>query len=267
MNVFVIENLKCSYHNKGQTVVFIERLEIPKGKLTVILGRSGSGKSTLIEALGLMNDTIQGGKALYHSPDGIKDLAQVWRKSQKVANIRKNYFSFIFQDDYSMPHYTCIENMLIARLIQGRISVGLASDMLDKPMNSLNLSGNGLQKRFPFQIAGGQKQRLSFTRAVLKDFDILFGDEPTGNLDNKNSIDLFDFIKKIIQEKHCSAIFVSHNIELTVEKADKIIVLTPCDDDTALFDMKPDHVFCRGENTEWDESYKNSLVNRIKLIL
>ena len=267
MSVFVIENLRCSYQNKEKPVVFIEKLEIPRGKLTVILGRSGSGKSTLVEALGLMNNTIHGGKVQYHSPAGVMDLAQIWHNSPKVARIRKDYFSFIFQDDYLMPHYTCSENVLIARLIQGPVTPKVAADLLDKPMNSLHLSGNGLQKRFPFQIAGGQKQRLSFTRAVLKDFDILFGDEPTGNLDNRSSVDLFDFIKEIIPEKQCSAIIVSHNIELSVEKADKIIVLTPSEDNRALFSMKSDHVFCRDSDKVWDESYKNELVNRIKLIL
>jgi ABC-type lipoprotein export system ATPase subunit len=267
MSVFVIENLRCSYQNKEQPVVFIEKLEIPRGKLTVILGRSGSGKSTLVEALGLMNNTIQGGKVHYHSPDGLIDLAQIWHKPRKVAAIRKDYFSFIFQDDYLMPHYTCGENVLIARLIQGGISRAFANDLLDKPMNSLKLSGNGLQMRFPFQIAGGQKQRLSFTRAVVKNFDMLFGDEPTGNLDNKSSVDLFDFIKEIIREKHCSAIIVSHNIELSVEKADKIIVLTPSDDNLSHFTMKPEHVFCRDSDKVWDERYKSELVNSIKLIL
>jgi putative ABC transport system ATP-binding protein len=267
MNAFEIENLKCSYQHKEQAIVFIEKLEIPRGKLTVILGRSGSGKSTLIEALGLMNNTIQSGKVEYHSPDGVLDLVHLWHNAKKIATIRKDYFSFIFQDDYLMPYYTCRENMLIARLIQGEITPALASEKLEKPMNSLSLSGNGLQKRFPFQVAGGQKQRLSFTRAVLKNFDVLFGDEPTGNLDNKSSIDLLDFIQEIIQNNGCSAIIVSHNIELSVEKADKIIVLTPADKKGALFSMKAENVFCRNTTSEWDEGYKKFLVDRIKLIL
>jgi putative ABC transport system ATP-binding protein len=267
MSVFVIENLKCSYQNRGKTVVYIGRLEIPKGRLTVILGRSGSGKSTLIEALGLMNNTIQGGTIHYHSPLGVIDLAKIWHAAKQVANIRKDYFSFIFQDDYLMPHYTCFENTLIARLIQHPISPAGVSEMLDKPMNSLNLAGNGIQKRFPFQVAGGQKQRLSFIRAVSKEFDILFGDEPTGNLDNKSSVDLFDFIKEIIREKQRSAIIVSHNIELSVEKADKIIVLTPSDDNLSMFSLNSHHVFSRDTMAEWDENYKKDLVGRIKQIL
>jgi len=65
----------------------------------------------------------------------------------------------------------------------------------------------------PGQLAGGQKQRLSFVRAVMKDFDVLFGDEPTGNLDSTNSGNLFDFIREIIHERTRSAVIVSHNVE------------------------------------------------------
>ncbi|MFZ4523199.1 MAG: ATP-binding cassette domain-containing protein [Bacteroidales bacterium] len=252
MNVFNIENLRCSYKKKGDTVVFIENLQIPKGKMTVILGRSGSGKSTLIEALGLMNNTIQEGSVQYFSPDGEIDLAQIWKKSETVAKIRKNHYSFIFQDDYLMPHYTCSENMLIARLIQGNIDTRIAKGLQDHTMAGLNLTDKDIKRRYPFEVAGGQKQRLSFTRAVLKEFDILFGDEPTGNLDYKNSNDLFEFIRSILGQKQRSALIVSHNIELSVEKADKIIVLTPSADQTrSFFEMKSRHVFHRGMNNEW----------------
>ena len=116
-DLFAIENLKCSYPANGRPVLFIERLTIPKGRMTVILGRSGSGKSTLVEALGLMNHTIESGTARYFSPGGTEDLANLWYQQKKVAAIRRDYFSFIFQDDYLMPHYSCIENMLTTGLI------------------------------------------------------------------------------------------------------------------------------------------------------
>ena len=268
MNVFAIEKLKCSYPN-GKPVLFIESLTIPKGRMTVVLGRSGSGKSTLVEALGLMNNTIQTGEVNYFSPDGVKDLAQMWNKRRKVANIRRDYFSFIFQDDYLMPYYSCIENMLITGLIQGKIASTRTGNLLDKPLGFLNLSGNGIMKQLPCQLAGGQKQRLSFIRAVVKDFDVLFGDEPTGNLDYTNSENLFDFIKVIINDKSRSAVIVSHNVELSVEKADRIIVLTPSEDKSqSYFSLRPAHIFDRNPDNYW-ENYKDQqdLTNHIKSIL
>ena len=268
-DVFVIEGLKCSYSSNGKQILYIRDLTIPKGRMTVILGRSGSGKSTLLEALGLMNNTIGRGAVNYFSPGGAIDLARVWKKHRKVAAIRRDYFSFIFQDDYLMPHYTCSENMLITGLIQQKIPAGNTGLMLSHPLQFLNLSGNGLLKQMPGQLAGGQKQRLSFIRAVSKDFDVLFGDEPTGNLDYTNSGNLFDFIREIIHERKCSAVIVSHNVELTVEKADKILVLTPSPDKTeALFTLQPDHIFDRNPHNRW-ENFNNSqdLTQYIKSIL
>ena len=117
MDVFSIEKLLCSYSPDRVPVLYIDRLTIPKGRMTIVLGRSGSGKSTFLEALGLMNNTITGGEVNYFSPGGLVDIAKCWNKRRRVSRIRRDYFSFIFQDDYLMPHYTCAENMLITGLI------------------------------------------------------------------------------------------------------------------------------------------------------
>jgi putative ABC transport system ATP-binding protein len=268
MNIFEIDDLRCAYPGNNHTIVHIGKLQIPRGKLTVILGRSGSGKSTMIEALGLMNNTIKTGNVKYNAPSGSENLATIWHQNKKVAEIRKNHFSFIFQDDYLMPHYTNRENALIAKLIQGPIPGKLSGEILEEPLIQMNLSGNGILNRFPFQIAGGQKQRLSFIRAVMKDFDILFGDEPTGNLDYNNSIHLFEFIRTQTELKNISALIVSHNIELSVEKADMIIVLTPSpDQNDSLFALNPDHVFERDEKNPavWKNYQdKGTLIRKIQ---
>jgi putative ABC transport system ATP-binding protein len=271
-NIFTITNLHCSYKNNGHAILFIPELAIPKGKLTVILGRSGSGKSTLIEALGLMNKTIQEKNTVkYFSPEGEFDLAELWSKKKKICKIRKDYFSFIFQDDYLMPHYNCNENVLMANLIHSSISEEKAKDIIKGPMESLDLKDSKLLKRFPYEVAGGQKQRLSFIRAVIKEFDVLFGDEPTGNLDYKSSKKLFRFIKGIIKQKNSTAVIVSHNIELSVEEADKIIVLTQVgDQENSPFVMKKENEFTRRDgNDKWDKYPDNEqdLVRYIQEIL
>jgi ABC-type lipoprotein export system ATPase subunit len=195
----------------------------------------------------------------YNSPEGQKNIKEIW-KNHRIANrLRKKYFSFVFQDDYLMPYYTCAENMLIARLIQEKLSTPFADKMLDDPMNSLDLSRK-LKKNYPYNIAGGQKQRMSFIRAVVREFDIVFGDEPTGNLDYKNSNDLFRFLKEKMIQKNGTAIIVSHNIELSVEKADRIILLTQCTDvKNATFELKKQHVFTRGHDLKWSGLSENDL--------
>ncbi|MEI6684169.1 MAG: ABC transporter ATP-binding protein [Bacteroidota bacterium] len=269
MDVFDIEKLECAYPPNGKRVLSIDRLTIPRGKMTVILGRSGSGKSTLVEALGLMNNTIASGEVTYFSPRGNEDLAKLWNKRKAMAAIRRDYFSFIFQDDYLMPYYSCVENMLITGLIQGKIPTSQTGPMLEIPLGFLNLSGNGLLKQVPGELAGGQKQRLSFIRAVMKKFDVLFGDEPTGNLDYTNSATLFDFIKVIIHEKSGTAVIVSHNVELTVDKADRIIVLTPGGEPGRTpFSLQPHHVFDRSPDGNWGIFKKQQdLTDYIKSIL
>ena len=269
MDLFAIEKLKCSYPPHGKPVLLIERLTIPKGRMTVVLGRSGSGKSTLLEALGLMNNTIQSGEVSYFSPAGVEDFAHLWKDRKKIAHIRRDYYSFIFQDDYLMSHYTCVENLLITGLIQGKIPTASLGSLLENPLDFLNLSGNEVMKQMPDQLAGGQKQRLSFIRAVLKNFDVLFGDEPTGNLDHTNSEDLFDFVKRMVIEKPCSAVIVSHNVDLSVDKADRIIVLTPSATRVlSPFELLPEHVFDRDQDHQWKNfHHPQDLTAFIKSIL
>jgi ABC-type lipoprotein export system ATPase subunit len=186
-----------------------------------------------------------------------------------MAKIRRDYFSFIFQDDYLMPYYSCEENVLIARLIQEKIGRSEKDALLAGPIGKMGLSGNGIMKRFPYQLAGGQKQRLSFIRAILKDFDVLFGDEPTGNLDYQNSEHLFEFIKSKLQNKANSAIIVSHNIELSVAMADTIIVLTRAAEGSEFnFELKQENVFDRTSGKEY-AGYKDpdDLIRFIKEIM
>lgn len=317
MNVFEIEKLGFTFRNKdshnkvtNNHVLFIDSLKIKKGKFTVILGNSGCGKSTLIEAMGLMNDTIHEGDVIYKSPERPENLGKLWCNRGKMAQIRRDYFSFIFQDDYLMPYYTCEENALIARLIQNKIEKQLCAGLLKEPVDSIQLKDdktdpvedgklkepadtlkpkdeiNELMKRHPVKISGGQKQKLSFIRAILKDFDVLFGDEPTGNLDFANSLKLFEFIKEKLngngkdssaiskpteRGRENSAIIVSHNIELTVAMADNIIVLTKSAPGSKFnYELKPGHVFERDRHdvARWDGFTDNdALVSFIKTIM
>ena len=250
-SVFEIDRLQCAYQVKDHPVLYIERLAIPAGKLTAVLGMSGSGKSTLIEALGLMNNTIRAGQVLFHSKTGTVQLEQIWRRSSAMTRLRRDCFSFIFQDDYLMPHYTCSENVLIARLIQEKLP-GPCPRILEEALEAMHLHENGLRKRYPNEVAGGQRQRLSFMRAILKDFEVLFGDEPTGNLDHQNSVDLFRMIREKIAGDGSTAVIVSHNIELSVEMADRIIILTRSQDPSqGLFRLNPEHIFTR-EKGQWE---------------
>ena len=116
--LFQIKNLVCSYDGRRE-VLKVESLEIPKGKIVILLGVSGSGKSTVLETLGLMNKTIKNCSQLDFCPNGVNiDLSRLWRKKQnkEIAEIRKNHFSFIFQNTNLMPNFTAYENISITQI-------------------------------------------------------------------------------------------------------------------------------------------------------
>ncbi len=249
-NVFEIEGLECSYprngDRSGKVVLRVEKLDIPRGMVTVILGMSGSGKSTLIETLGLMNRTMKKGEIHYfHRTGKITIRPSIWERPAQLATIRNRHFSFIFQQDFLMPYYTPEENMRIGRLIQGRTpeTDGLRNEMVSR-CRWMGIDPQVLDSQMPADLSVGQRQRISFIRATLKEYDVLFGDEPTGNLDEANAELLLDVLHESVHQKpERSAILVSHNIPLSVAKAGCIIVLSQVAGD--LYEVSRDHHFAR----------------------
>jgi len=224
-NYFEIKNLKCSYEindDNPKVVLFVDELSIPKGEVVFIVGPSGCGKSTILETLGLMNNTILSVEKLQIFPekDKIINVEKVWRQKNRVlSDIRKRYFSFIFQQTNLMQNFSIWENSMIPQLIKGGdkkyndalILVGLEQILKEK-------------KQKVGELSGGQQQRLAFVRAFLPDFKILFGDEPTGNLDPENADNLMKIIADEIRKStDKTAIIVSHSTELSVKYADRII--------------------------------------------
>jgi len=248
-NVFEIRDIECAYANNGKTVLTIGNLDIPKGKITTILGKSGSGKSTFLETLGMMNHTIKKGSIRFSSLDTTETIDRdFWGNPNSLSAIRNKHFSFIFQDDFLMPYYTPWENMLIGKLIQNASFSTLEQNTpknikdLEDICTKLGLDINLLKTQMPYEMSGGQKQRLSFSRAISKEYSVIFGDEPTGNLDEDSSAALMEVLKISVQEKpNRSAILVSHNIDLSIENSDRIIVLSPGVE--SAFQVLPINVF------------------------
>lgn len=227
MNYFEIENLKCSYENEAQhpkIVLEIKHLSIPQGKVVFIVGQSGCGKSTILETLGLMNNTIVASEksklSFIPTKNNEVDFCKVWQNKNKVlSEIRRNYFSFIFQQTNLMKNFSIEENSLLPKLIKGGSKK--YEDTLCKIGLKQILQEN---KTKPGELSGGQQQRLAFVRAILPDFKVLFGDEPTGNLDPDNAENLIKIIDDEIHEDTTkTAIIVSHSIELAEKYADVII--------------------------------------------
>jgi ABC-type lipoprotein export system ATPase subunit len=228
MNYFEIKKIKCSYERKKanpKVVLEIDELNIPQGEVVFIVGQSGCGKSTILETLGLMNNTILTAETFDILPkDGEKiDGRIVWNESnKKLSEIRKKYFSFIFQDTNLMKNFTIEENAKIPQQIKG--GQKKYNEIL-KEVYSKNDEWQEVRKKQNVgELSGGQRQRLAFVRAFLPNFQILFGDEPTGNLDPENADNLMKLVAdEIHNDSGKSAIIVSHSPELSIKYADRIV--------------------------------------------
>ena len=230
--MYKIENLKCGYKATG-LVLEVPELSIDVGEMVVVLGKSGFGKSTLLETLALMNKSYMDGTVFFSPPSTPGDpiaLHNLWLNSgmKKFADIRCRHFSFIFQQTNLMPNFTVYENIYLTRMMQGYAQKDCAS-LTRIVLTKLGMQGVDANKNVT-ELSGGQRQRVAFARAVISSFDVLFGDEPTGNLDAFNSIELLELLRQTLFNNSSphpkTAILVSHSIELAVRFADSIIVIS-----------------------------------------
>lgn len=230
--IFEIEKLRCSYdkHYKegvSKVVLEIDHLAIPRGKVIFIVGESGIGKSTILETLGMMNNTIVPDKEarfVFYDNDGKElPLAPMWKKSDRVlSDFRLKHYSFIFQNTNLMRNFTAYENISFTRMLQG-FSRFSCFQRTRKVLEDLGLEHID-EQRMAQELSGGQQQRLAFARAILPDFTVLFGDEPTGNLDVENATRVMEILKnKLSAHEGATAIIVSHDMHLAVTFADVIV--------------------------------------------
>lgn len=231
--LFEISNLRCSYDKNyregvSKVVLEIQNLVVPRGKKIFIVGESGIGKSTILEVLGLMNNTIVPNDkthfVFFDKDGGERDLMSLWRSNsdEELSQFRLNHFNFIFQSTNLMRNFTAYENIALTRMIQG-YSKEEAFAKTAAVLADLGLS-HIAEDRMAQELSGGQQQRLAFARAIIPDFTVLFGDEPTGNLDSDNAIKAMELLSaKLNQLDGSSAIIVSHDMHLSVKFADMII--------------------------------------------
>lgn len=217
-SIYKIRDLRCAY-DKSRVVLHIEELDIPQGKVVFFVGPSGIGKSTILETLGLMNNTVLSAEKIEYSEI---DLSKVWTWSdEKRSELRKNDFSFIFQQTNLMPNFTAYENVMVTTMIQGGNDVDINARVREV-LEKMDLPTEDR----PIQMySGGQKQRLAFARAILPDFKVLFCDEPTGNLDPASARNLMEVLVKDLHQKQATAIIVSHDMDLSLLYADMIVLI------------------------------------------
>lgn len=209
-----VNNLN-KYFNRGKTheihVINNTTLEFSKTGLVCILGESGSGKTTLLNTLGGL-DTFQSGSIEI-------DQTTLSRYSEKeIEKLRDQKFSYIFQDQFLLQEHSVAYNIGLA-LNNYALSEEEREARIDYVLQAVDMKK--YKKRLISQLSGGQKQRIAIARALVKSPEVIFADEPTGNLDEANTMRVMSTIKKI--SKDCLVILVTHEKRLADFFADRIL--------------------------------------------
>jgi lipoprotein-releasing system ATP-binding protein len=175
---------------------------IAKGEFVALTGKSGCGKSTLLYILSTM-DTAYEGELL------IDDISMVKKKEAELAKVRNEKIGFVFQFHYLLDEFTVLKNVMLPGLKLGEFS---EKEVEARAMAKLKiLDIDKLASKKANQLSGGEKQRVAIARALINDPDIIMGDEPTGNLDKRNSDIVFDLFKKLAEEFKQTLLIVTHD--------------------------------------------------------
>lgn len=187
-------------------------LEVNAGEIVSIVGSSGAGKTTLLQILGTLDRPDQGTFTIY----GVNPFSLSQRE---LAKFRNQKIGFVFQFHQLLPEFDAIENIMIPAMIQG------ISKKEAREKAYLLLEKVGLQDRAshrPNEISGGEQQRIAVCRALVNQPNIVFADEPSGNLDSKNANELHELFFKLREELNQSFVIVTHNQELA-QQADRML--------------------------------------------
>ena len=205
----------CKYYGKGENEVKAVQhanLDIQKGEFVAIVGKSGSGKSTLLHMLGGL-DTPTSGKVLIRG----KDIFSY--KDDALAVFRRRKIGFIFQSFNLVSSINVWENIVLP--------IGLDGRKVDEKFVMDIISTLGLEKKLhnlPNTLSGGQQQRVAIARALASKPDILFADEPTGNLDSRTSDEVIALLKMSVRKYGQTLVMITHDEDIA-QIADRILVI------------------------------------------
>lgn len=214
MEILKVENLTKVY-GKGENEVRALNgvsVSVEKGDFVAIIGPSGSGKSTLLHTLGGV-DRPTGGKVLVNGQDVYS------RSDEQIAVFRRREVGLIYQFYNLIPVLNVEENMSLPVLLDGR---NVNRDRLRELIRELDLVGR--EKHLPNQLSGGQQQRVSIGRALMNSPSIVLADEPTGNLDSKNSHEIVELLKRMNREYNQTLIMITHDESIALQ-ARRIIAI------------------------------------------
>jgi len=220
--VLEAKSISKYFYNASTTQVLDQvSVQVNRGEFVTIMGKSGCGKSTLLYILSTMDTDYEGQLWL----DGILVTG---KDSTYLSQLRNEKIGFVFQFHYLLNEFTVLENVMIPALKLACLSRAEIEQRAMEKLRIFDMQDHAHKK--PNQLSGGQKQRVSIARALINDPLLIMGDEPTGNLDHKNSALVFDKFKELTQELGQTLLIVTHDQEFakatdrTIEMEDGKVV-------------------------------------------
>jgi lipoprotein-releasing system ATP-binding protein len=212
---------KCFYDPVEFQVLNDISFQVNMGEFLTLVGKSGCGKSTLLYILSTMDNDYNG--ELFIDGQKMTGLTQT-----ELASIRNEKIGFIFQFHYLLPDFTCLENVMIPALRLGKKERQEIESLAYQKLKILGLEDQALKKAS--KLSGGQQQRVAIARALINDPLIIMGDEPTGNLDSRNTQIVFEILQDLTREFNQTIIAVTHDNDFakasdrTIEMSDGKII-------------------------------------------
>lgn len=202
MSILEVKKLNKTYFNDKFKLDVLKQIDlsIEEGEFVFITGPSGSGKTTLLNCISGLEKVSSG--TIYI--DGV-NLVSI--NDKEMAKLRRHKLGFVFQNFNLLPNLNVYENVAIASIIAGSENKEKIEELLAR-FNLLEF-----KKMFPNQLSGGMQQRVAIVRALINDPDIIFADEPTGNLDSKSSMEVLEVMKQLHQEFGKTIVMVTHSLE------------------------------------------------------
>ena len=215
-NIISVQDVSKIYRVGSEKVVALDNvtLNISKGEICCFLGPSGSGKSTLLNLLAGLEKPTKGRII-------IKGQELNKFSENKLTKFRQKHIGFVFQSYNLLPTMTALENVSLPLVFRG-ISKRKREKLARKMLKDVGLESH--LKHKPTQMSGGQQQRVGIARAFVGKPEIVFADEPTGNLDTKTTVEVMELITKMVRENEQTLIIVTHDIEVA-SYADRIFYI------------------------------------------
>lgn len=214
MNTIELKNVSKIYNNKVTAMDNVS-LKLSEGEFIAVMGQSGSGKSTLLQIAGLL-DSCTSGEVIING-ENVSKLDK-----NKLADVRMKSLGFVFQAFHLNSHLKVYENIMVPMLINSEFK-----NKAEMKQRAEELVATvGLSHRidhYPSELSGGEQQRVAIARALANNPDFILADEPTGNLDSKNELMIFEELKKLA-ESGKGVLVVSHN-DVVMDFADRICIM------------------------------------------